>query len=116
MGADVVEKAEGSTKVPRWPGAEVPPGSESRACPQRGSPGTWEACATKAEGGIDVEDRPYEAGCIRDGGWPSGAALQGEAPNHRELRRSRAGVVSVAEKAHQQCVRYEPRRRTRVNH
>jgi RNA-directed DNA polymerase len=37
--------------------------------------------------------------CASDGGWPSGAALQGEAPNHRQLRRSRAGVVSVAEKA-----------------
>jgi len=31
--------------------------------------------------------------------WPSGAALQGEASNHRELRRLRAGVVSVAEKS-----------------
>jgi putative ABC transport system substrate-binding protein len=39
-----------------------------------------------------------EAGCIRDGGWPSEVALQGETPNHRKLRRSRAGVVSVTEK------------------
>jgi hypothetical protein len=31
--------------------------------------------------------------------WTSGAALQGEASHHRELRRSRAGVVSVAEKS-----------------
>jgi hypothetical protein len=31
-----------------------------------------------------------------DGGWPSGVARQGEMPNHRKLRRSRAGVVSVA--------------------
>jgi mutator family transposase len=31
--------------------------------------------------------------------WPPGAALQGEAPNHRERRRLRAGVVSVAEKS-----------------
>ena len=38
-------------------------------------------------------------GCIRDVGGPYEAALQGEASNHRELRRSRAGVVSVAEKA-----------------
>lgn len=30
--------------------------------------------------------------------WPSGVALQGEAPNHRRLRRLRAGVVSAAEK------------------
>ena len=72
-------------------------------------------CATKAEGGIDVEGRS-ERCCTRDGGGPSGAALQGEAPNHRKLRRSRAGVVSVAEKARRECVRCEPRRRTRVNH
>jgi putative transposase len=31
--------------------------------------------------------------------WPSGVAVQGEAPNYRKLRRLRAGVVSVAEKA-----------------
>jgi len=35
--------------------------------------------------------------------WPSAVALQGEAANHRELRRSRAGVVSVAEKACQRA-------------
>jgi hypothetical protein len=43
--------------------------------------------------------------CTRDEGarplvwWPFAAALQGEAANHREVRRSRAGVLSVAEKA-----------------
>jgi hypothetical protein len=37
--------------------------------------------------------------CVRDGGRPSAAVLQEEAANHRELRRLRAGVVSVAEKA-----------------
>jgi retron-type reverse transcriptase len=37
--------------------------------------------------------------CMRDGGWPSAVALQGEIANHREVRRSRAGVLSVAEKA-----------------
>ena len=47
---------------------------------------------------------------------PSGAALQGEAPNHRKLRRSRAGVVSVAEKADHESVRCEPRRRAKANH
>ena len=36
--------------------------------------------------------------CARDGGRSSGVALQGEVSNHRMLRRSRAGVVSVAEK------------------
>ncbi len=34
----------------------------------------------------------------RDGGRPYGVALQGEVSNHRELRRSKAGVVSVAER------------------
>ena len=32
---------------------------------------------------------------------PSAVALQEEAANHRELRRLRAGVVSVAEKTRQ---------------
>ena len=36
-----------------------------------------------------------------DGGGPSGTALQGEVSNHRKLLRSRAVVVSVAEKAHE---------------
>ena len=36
--------------------------------------------------------------CVRDGGRSSGVALQGEAPNHRKLRRLSAGVVSVAVK------------------
>ena len=31
--------------------------------------------------------------------WPFAGALQGELANHREVRRSRAGVLSVAEKA-----------------
>jgi hypothetical protein len=34
--------------------------------------------------------------CARDGGGPSGIALQGEVPNHRKLLRSRAVVASVA--------------------
>ncbi len=34
-----------------------------------------------------------------DGGRPSEAGLQGQASNHRELRGSRARVVSVTEKA-----------------
>ena len=36
--------------------------------------------------------------CARDGGRSSGVALQGEASNHRRLRRLRAGVVSAAGK------------------
>jgi len=31
--------------------------------------------------------------------WPFAGALQGELANHREVRRSRAGVLSVAETA-----------------
>ncbi len=54
--------------------------------------------------------------CAEDGGRSSGVALQGEAPNHRKLRRSRAGVVSVAEKAGFEPVRWEPRRRAEANH
>jgi transposase len=30
-----------------------------------------------------------EAGCIRDGGWPSGVALQGEIPNHLPMAMSK---------------------------
>ena len=46
--------------------------------------------------------------------WPSAAALQGEAVNHREVRRSRAGVLSVAEKACCQRVRCGSRRRAKA--
>ncbi len=74
-------------------------------------------CAAKAKGGFDVEDRTeLKLAASEMEGRPSEAALQGEASNHRELRRSRAGVVSVMEKAHKECVRYEPGRRTQVNH
>ena len=48
--------------------------------------------------GDDVEDRQHEACCASDGGGPSGFAVQAEIPNHRKLRRLRAGVVSVAVK------------------
>ena len=44
----------------------------------------------------DVEDRQHEACSTSDGGRPSGFAVQAEIPNHRKLRRLRAGVVSVA--------------------
>jgi hypothetical protein len=43
--------------------------------------------------------------CSGDGGaapwagWASAVALQGEVANHRKVRRLRAGVLSVAEKA-----------------
>ena len=54
--------------------------------------------------------------CARDRGGPSGIALQGEVSNHRKVRRLRAGVLSVAEKAGGQPVRCEPRRRAKANH
>jgi len=49
--------------------------------------------------------------CVRDGGRSSGAGRQGQASNHRKLRRSRAVVVSVAEKAGRDPVRYGSERR-----
>ena len=42
---------------------------------------------------------------MRDEGGPLGAGDQAQASNHRKLRRSRAGVVSVAEKAGHDPVR-----------
>jgi hypothetical protein len=54
--------------------------------------------------------------CASDGGGPSGIALQGEVSNHRKVRRSRAGVLSVADKAGFEPVRCEPRRRAKANH
>ena len=52
--------------------------------------------------------------CTRDGGWPSAIAVQAEVANHREVRRSRAGVLSVAEKARYQRVRCGSRRRAKA--
>jgi hypothetical protein len=46
--------------------------------------------------------------------WPFAVALQGEVANHREVRRSRAGVLSVAEKARCQRVRCGSRRRAKA--
>ena len=51
----------------------------------------------------------------KDEGRPLGAALQEEASNHLKLRRLRALVVSVKEKAELDFVRYMLRRRTKVN-
>ena len=66
--------------------------------------------------GFDVAKTVLERCCTRDGGGPPVAALQGEAANHRKLRRSRAGVVSVAETARWERVRWESRRRAEANH
>ena len=46
--------------------------------------------------------------------WPFAVALQGEIANHREVRRSRAGVLSVAETARYQRVRCGSRRRAKA--
>jgi hypothetical protein len=46
--------------------------------------------------------------------WPFAGALQGELANHREVRRSRAGVLSVAEKACCYRVRCGSRRRAKA--
>ena len=54
--------------------------------------------------------------CTKDEGWPLETAIQVEVSNHRKLRRLRAGVVSVTEKARKDSVRYVSRRRTQVNH
>jgi hypothetical protein len=53
--------------------------------------------------------------CARDEGRSLGAGCQEQAPNHRKLRRSRAVVVNVAEKAGRDPVRYGSERRARAN-
>ena len=58
----------------------------------------WHPTCVLKWSGDDVEDRQHEACCTSDGGGPSGFAVQAEIPNHRKLRRLRAGVVSVAVK------------------
>jgi hypothetical protein len=58
--------------------------------------------------------------CMRDEGarlsawWPFVVVLQGKIANHREVRRSRAGVPSVAEKACLERVRCGSRRRAKA--
>jgi hypothetical protein len=54
--------------------------------------------------------------CVRDEGRSLGIGLQDQVPNHPKLQGSRVPVVSVREKAGLELVRYEPRRRTQVNH
>jgi len=56
----------------------------------------WNPTCVLKWSGDDVGDRRHEACCTSDGGGPSGFAVQAEIPNHRKLRRLRAGVVSVA--------------------
>ncbi|MCA1699193.1 MAG: group II intron reverse transcriptase/maturase [Actinobacteria bacterium] len=61
--------------------------------------------------------------CTRDEGarpmvgwWPFAVALQGEAANHREVRRSRAGVLSLRRRLAIERVRCGSRRRAKANH
>ena len=51
-------------------------------------------CALKDEGRVSGR----QPCCLRDGGRPSGIALQGEIPNRRKLLGSKALVVSVTGK------------------
>ena len=53
-------------------------------------------CVLKGSDDDDVEDRRHDPCCASDGGRSCGVAVQAEIPNHRRLRRSRAGVVSAA--------------------
>jgi hypothetical protein len=79
VGADVVIMAEGSTEAPRWAGAEVPPGSKSRACAQQGSPGTWESLSSPR--GNRHEGQPVYTKSLAHGGSarpPTGAKYERE--------------------------------------
>jgi hypothetical protein len=93
------------------PTAQVVPGIKVARAWLRLWCGTWEPYVTKLKKGVIQTEACY----IRDGGRPSGGALQREPPNHRTLLRLRAAVVSSAETANYQFVRCEPRRRTQVN-
>jgi Reverse transcriptase (RNA-dependent DNA polymerase) len=73
-----------------------------------------EGCCRRRSDGRDAVREMEEPGFVV--WWPSVAALQGEAANHREVRRSRAGVLSVAEKARRERVRCGSRRRAGANH
>jgi hypothetical protein len=77
--------------------------SFSGSCGLRHPPSPWPEGIVRCEckGEFGVEDRIRWSGAVSEMEvcWSSGVALQGEASNHRKLRRSRAGVVSVAEKA-----------------
>ncbi|HXO84305.1 MAG TPA: hypothetical protein VN803_02145, partial [Gemmatimonadales bacterium] len=49
-------------------------------------------------------------------GWSFAVVLQGEAANHREVRRSRAGVLSLRKRRAFERVRCGSRRRAKANH
>jgi len=81
----------------------------------RGSKGGANWSATLMTVCHETHRRKEVRNCVRDGGRSSGAGRQGQASNHRKLRRSKAGVVSVAEKAGLDPVRYGSERRARAN-
>ena len=88
--------------------------------PRRSTPTTEfraPTCVLKGSDDDDVEDRRHDPCCASDGGRSSGVAVQAEIPNHRRLRRSRAGVVSAAgDVSLFKRGRCAMRRRTCVNH
>jgi retron-type reverse transcriptase len=53
-------------------------------------------CVTRTQGGVDVEGRTHRAVLCQRWRWALRDRPAGEVSNHRKLRRSRAGVVSVA--------------------
>ena len=53
---------------------------------------------------------------MRDEGRSLGIGLQDQVPNRLKRLGLRVPVVSVQEKAGRELVRYEPSRRTQVNH
>ena len=73
--------------------------------------------APRTNGGVDVEDREPRFDVLAE---MEGPILRGRrqetAANHRQVRRSRAEVLSVAEKARRDLVRYGPGRRAKAIH
>ena len=85
---------------------EARPGAKPRHSPRRPMPTT--VCHERTDA--------RRCGTVqRDEGRSLGAGRQGQASNHRKLRRSKAGVVNVAEKAGRDPVRYGSERRARAN-
>jgi len=69
MGADVVRGAEGSTEAPKWPGVEVPSGSESRAWAQGVPQEPGRPCRSREE-----RTRSGETGLPNP--WPVGGSAR----------------------------------------
>ena len=85
------------TDLSRWSAEEIEAVATLLAFPLVGETAEYSAPTCVLKGSDDdVEDRQHDPCCASDGGRSSGVAVQAEIPNHRKLRRSRAGVVSVA--------------------